>query len=73
MSATTMTCATRTQEYSEGHTETLAEGLIRNAAEVRMGTTCTRAGVSGTGAAAELPSLSFGAKHHLSPLPPCLN
>ena len=54
LSATTMTCATRTQEYSEGRTETMAHGVLRNAAEVCMGTMCARAGASGTDAASEL-------------------
>lgn len=35
MYATTMACATHTQAYREGLPETLAEGKIRNAAEVR--------------------------------------
>ena len=57
MAATTMARATRTQDYSEGRTGTPAEGSIRNAAEVHMGTTCTRASLAGTCAVAELPLL----------------
>lgn len=73
MPATTMTSATRAQEYSEGRTESLAEGKIRNAAEVCMGTTRAQANVSETSVGVTPPNLNFGSKHHVSPLPPRLN
>ena len=65
-----MTCAIRTPEYKEGFTETAAEGSIRNAADVRNGTTLTRSGRGATFCSvAGHATRSFGFKHHVVPAP----